>query len=68
MELTHAFWLNIIETFFSKTARSMLRGIRVNSKEELKDRMLQYINGTNEEPVVFTWKYKMDEIPGGIKV
>ncbi len=65
---THASWLNIIETFFSKTARSMLRGIRVNSKEELKDRMLQYINETNEEPVVFTWKYKMDEMPGGIKV
>ena len=37
---THASWLNIIEMFFSKMARSMLRGIRVESKDELKARML----------------------------
>ncbi|EQD59093.1 transposase [mine drainage metagenome] len=34
---THASWLNIIEMFFSKMARSMLRGIRVDSKDELKE-------------------------------
>lgn len=63
---THASWLNIIEMFFSKMARSMLRGIRVDSKEELKERMLEYIRELNKEPVVFTWKWKMDEMPGGI--
>ena len=61
---THASWLNIIEMFFSKMARSMLKGIRVDSKEELKARMLKYIEDVNNEPVVFTWKWKMDEIPG----
>ncbi len=63
---THASWLNIIETFFSKIARSMLRGIRVDSKDELKERILSYIEEINSEPVVFTWKYKVDEMPGGI--
>ena len=65
---THASWLNIIEMFFSKMARSMLRGIRVDSKEELKKRMLDYIEGVNNEPVVFTWKWKMDEMPGKIDI
>lgn len=63
---THASWLNIIEMFFSKMARSMLRGIRVDSKEELSERMLNYIEKLNREPVVFTWKWKVDEMPGGI--
>jgi len=30
---THASWLNLIEVFFSKMARSFLRGIRVSSKD-----------------------------------
>ena len=63
---THASWLNIIEMFFSKMARSMLRGIRVDSTDELKDRMLRYIEDMNSEPVVFTWKWKIDEMPGKI--
>jgi transposase len=63
---THASWLNIIETFFSKITRTMLRGIRADSKEDLKKRILSYIEETNSEPVVFTWKYRMDEMPGGI--
>jgi transposase len=36
----HGFWLNLIEGFFSKLARSVLRHIRVASKQELKDRIL----------------------------
>lgn len=35
----HASWLNIIESFFSKMVRSVLRGIRVDSIKELKERM-----------------------------
>ncbi len=63
---THASWLNIIEMFFSKMARSMLRGIRVNSKDELEERILNYIERLNREPVLFTRKWKMDEMPGKI--
>jgi hypothetical protein len=35
----HGSWLNIVETMFGKMARSMLRGIRVASKQELIDRL-----------------------------
>lgn len=59
---THGSWLNIIETFFSKMTRTFLRRIRVDSIDELKKRMNKYLNEINEMPVVFKWKYKMDEI------
>ena len=59
---THGSWLNMIESFFSKMTRQMLKGIRVSSKEELAERIYQYFDEINEEPVVFHWKYKMDEI------
>lgn len=58
----HASWLNIIEMFFSKMARSLLRGIRVKSKNELKQRIFQYLEQINKAPVVFKWKWKMDEV------
>lgn len=58
----HGSWLNLIESFFGKFARVCLRGIRVKSKEELIERIYQYINEVNEVPVVYHWKYKMDEI------
>jgi len=67
----HASWLNIIESFFSKMVRSILRGIRVDSLDELKERISQYIDKINENPVLFTWKYMMeerDEMPGGITI
>jgi len=61
----HGSWLNIVETMFSKMARSMLRGIRVASKQELIDRIHLYYAEINADPVIFRWKYKMDEISIG---
>ena len=61
----HGSWLNIVETMFSKMARSMLRGIRVASKQELIDRVHLYFAQINADPVIFRWKYKMDEISIG---
>jgi transposase len=58
---THGSWLNLIENQFSKMTRTMLRGIRVASKQELIDRIHQYFEEINAAPVVFRWKYKMDE-------
>ena len=60
---THGSWLNLIESQFSKMTRTMLRGIRVASKQELVDRIHQYFEEVNSAPVVFRWKYKMDEFP-----
>ena len=57
----HGSWLNMIEMFFSKIARSFLRHIRVDTKEELVERIYQGIQAINEEPVIFKWKYKMEE-------
>jgi transposase len=58
----HGSWLNLIESFFSKLARVCLKGIRVASKEELIARISRYIEEVNEVPVVYRWKYKMDEV------
>lgn len=57
----HGSWLNLVESFFSKMTKQMLRGIRVQSKEELEKRIYQYIAQINEDPVVYHWKYQMDD-------
>ena len=44
----HASWLNLVEGFFSKMARSMLRHIRVASKAQLKERILAYLDDIKE--------------------
>ena len=58
----HGSWLNMVEGFFSKMTRQMLRGIRVKSKAELADRIYRYFEEVNAEPVVFHWKYNLDDI------
>ncbi len=55
----HGSWLNLIEGFFSKFARSVLRHIRVASKYELKQRIMAGIDDVNRHPVVHTWSYKL---------
>lgn len=52
----------MIESFFSKMTKQMLKGIRVESKEELERRIYLYFEEVNREPVVYHWSYKMDEI------
>lgn len=57
----HGSWLNMIEGFFGKMTRQMLKGIRVSTKQELVDRIYRYFDEVNEVPVVYHWKYKMDD-------
>jgi transposase len=59
---THGSWLNIIESLFAKMTKTFLRGIRVNSKEEIKQRIRKWIEEINESPVVFRWKWKLNTI------
>ena len=59
---THASWLNMIESFFSKMTKQMLKGIRVSSADELSERIYRYFDEINADPVVYHWTYKMDEI------
>jgi len=57
----HGSWLNLVEGFFSKLARSVLRHIRVASKQELKDRIMAAIDDVNRHAVVHTWSYKLNK-------
>jgi len=52
----HGSWLNLVETLFSKISRTFLKNIRVQSKQELKDRILKGMNEINAEPVVHRWR------------
>jgi len=36
----HSSWLNLVESFFSKLTKMSLRGLRVDSKEELKEHIV----------------------------
>jgi transposase len=58
----HGSWLNIIESFFAKMAHTVLRGIRVASREELKSRIMQWVDDINQAPVVFRWRYKLAQL------
>ena len=64
----HGSWLNMIEGFFGKMTRQMLRGIRVSTKQELVDRIYKYFDEVNETPVVYHWKYKMEDFGSPIGV
>jgi hypothetical protein len=43
-------------------AKTLLRGIRVASADELKARIELYLKEVNEIPVVFRWKYKLETL------
>ena len=42
--------------------RQMLRGIRVSSKDELKERILRYLEEVSAEPVVYRWRWDLSDI------
>lgn len=58
----HASWLNVIESFFAKMTKSMLRHIRVKSKDELRERLELYLKEVNENPIPFRWKYGLESL------
>jgi transposase len=64
----HGSWLNLVEGFFSKLTRQMLKGIRVADKDELIMRIYKYFDEINEFPVIYHWKYHMDQIDLGPKI
>jgi hypothetical protein len=52
---THGSWVNIVETLFGKMTRTFLKHIRVQSWEELRDRILLGVAEINTAPVVHRW-------------
>jgi transposase len=57
----HGSWLNQVESFFGKMARVFLKGIRVETKKELVDRIYKYIREVNDSPVIYNWQYKIGD-------
>lgn len=58
----HGSWLNLIETLFSRMARSVLRHIRVANKEELWSRIGDDFDDLNEAPVILRWKHGIENL------
>ncbi|MCQ4365952.1 IS630 family transposase [Mycobacterium gordonae] len=56
----HGSWLNVIESFFAKMTKQVLRHLRVKSKDELKQRIELYLQEVNENPVPFRWSYGLE--------
>ncbi len=56
----HGSWLNLIESFFAKMTKQVLRHIRVKSKDELKQRIELYLQELNANPVPFRWKHGLE--------
>jgi transposase len=52
----HGSWLNLVETLFGKMSRTFLKGIRVHSWDELRQRILRGIEEINAAPVIHRWK------------
>ncbi|GAC43090.1 transposase and inactivated derivative, partial [Paenibacillus popilliae ATCC 14706] len=44
----------------TKMTKQVLRHLRVKSKEELKERLVLYLQEVNENPVPFRWKYGLE--------
>src|SRR5438105_12841824 len=61
---THGSWLNLIEGFFSKFARSVLRHIRVASKQQLKERIMTGIADVNSHRDIHTLSYRLAHAAG----
>ena len=53
----HGSWLNVIEGFFGKMARQVLRHIRVRSLDELRERIELYLREVNASPVPHRWRW-----------
>lgn len=61
---THASWLNQVEIWFSLLSRQALRNVSFKSKNELKARILAYIDRYNETAHAFEWKSKGKPLTG----
>jgi transposase len=58
----HGSWLNLVESFFAKLAKTLLRGIRGASKAELRERIERHLEELNQEPIVMKWTYGLESL------
>jgi transposase len=58
----HGSWLNLVESFFAKLAKTLFREIRGASKAELRERIERHLQELNQEPVVMKWTYGLESL------
>jgi len=58
----HASWLNLVESFFGRMSRQMLRGIRVSSAAELERRIYRWFDEFNADPTPYRWTWGIGDI------
>ena len=59
---THASWTNMIEGFFSTMTKQLLGGIRCGTKDELREKIMSYIERFNAgEHRPRRWKWAIDD-------
>ena len=58
---THGSWPDVIEGFFGKMARQMLRHIRMGSLDEPGERIELYLKEVNARPVPHRWTWGIGE-------
>ncbi len=58
---THGSWPDVIEGFFGKMARQMLRHIRVGSLDELRERIEPCLKEADARPVPHRWTWGIGE-------
>ena len=61
-------WLNLVEGFFSKMTKQVLKGIRVQTKDELVSRIYKYFEEINADPIVYKWSWHLGDIDPSEKV
>lgn len=59
---THASWLNQIELWFSILSRKVLKRGIFNSKKELVESIMNFIEQYNKEATPFRWTYKGESL------
>ena len=57
----HGSWPDLVEGLLSKMTRQMLRGIRVSSKDEPRERILRYLEEVSAELVVCRWRWNLSD-------
>jgi len=61
---THASWLNQVEIWFSLLSRQALRHVSFRSKDELRERILDYVDTYNASAHPFEWTSKGKPLAG----
>ena len=55
-------WLNLVESVFAHLTSTLMRGLHVESKEQLRRHIEGAIDRLNQAPLASKWPYRLDEM------